>query len=99
MTNYYALIKDAPLFDFEEWQTIIQNYVFKNNLLNKEDNFEVFRNTNTHAILGAHDPYLDAHDFGYWQELLGKDNVSIVENAGHYLHIEQSTKFLNFLES
>lgn len=93
MTDYFSLAAEAPAFDAEEWQALIHDYLF----LQKQNNYEILKNTNTHAILGADDPYLTVADHEYWKNLLGKDNVTIVENAGHFPHIEQPSCLVKLL--
>jgi pimeloyl-ACP methyl ester carboxylesterase len=90
MANYYALVANAPAFDPEEWQTLINDYLF----IQKQNDFKIFKDTNTHVIFGAHDPYLSIEDFEYWKALLGNENVTVVENAGHFPHIEEPTSLI-----
>jgi pimeloyl-ACP methyl ester carboxylesterase len=93
MANYFALAAKAPAFDPEEWQTIMNDYLF----IQKQNDFQIFKNTNTQVVFGAQDPYLSQEDFEYWKELLGNENVTIIENVGHFPHIEQPSSILNLL--
>lgn len=93
MQNYLSIAAKGPVFDTEEWQAVIADYF----LFDKKYNFDIFKNTNTHVLLGANDPYLSQADFDYWISLLGINNVSIIKNAGHLPHIEQPTSLLNLL--
>lgn len=93
MTNYFSLAAEASAFDAEEWQVLVHDYLFTQ----KQNNYEILKNTNTHALFGANDPYLTPAALEYWKELLGKDNVSIIDNVGHFPHLEQPSSILNFL--
>ena len=93
---YQKVVSEGPSFDAAEWQTVIQDYLFKNSRIN----FDILKSKKVTAIFGDGDPYLNLEkDLIFWQELLGPENVVVIKDSGHYPHLENKRLFLKSLTS
>jgi pimeloyl-ACP methyl ester carboxylesterase len=94
--EHERLSKSAPEFDAPEWQTLIQHYLFAQ----PEKLFSKLKNKNVRIIFGKQDPYIDFEiDIPYWEDLVGKRNVLVIQDAGHSPHLEQPLQFQNFVRA
>ncbi len=92
--DYLAINVNSPAFDSEEWQVVINDYLFTKP---QKINFNHLKNSNSHIILGEFDPYYTKEDFQFWLDLVGKERITIIPNTGHFPHLENSSAFLNLI--
>jgi pimeloyl-ACP methyl ester carboxylesterase len=92
--DYLAVNANSPNFDSEEWQVVINDYLFTQA---QKINFNILQNSNSHIILGEFDPYYTKEDFHFWYDLVGKERVTIIPSTGHFPHLENSSAFLNLI--
>ncbi|MEK6628996.1 MAG: alpha/beta hydrolase [Bdellovibrionota bacterium] len=94
--NYDAVAAKSPAFDAEEWQTVIQDYIFNNST----DRFSRLNGKKVLAIFGDSDPYFKAErDLPFWQNLLGKNQVIVLKECGHFPHLEKKSEFIEIVQS
>lgn len=94
--NYENIAANGPAFDGQEWQTLMQDYLFQNNI----NDFKKLKGKDVLVIFGETDPYLDlAIDIPFWQQIVGNHNVITIKQTGHFLHIEQLSQFNKIIKS
>jgi pimeloyl-ACP methyl ester carboxylesterase len=93
MQKFIALATLAPANDSEEFQIVLQDYIFTN----PQDNFSNLKNSNIHVIISTDDPYYTEDDFQYWLKVIGTENVTLLKNVGHFPHLEDPSCLLKLL--
>lgn len=93
MLKYADLCVDAPVFDLTEWQSVINSYVFGNQF----ESFDIFKKYKTTVVFGKQDPYLTDDDIVYWTDLVGLQNVVVLDECGHFPQVEKTNHLLKLI--